>query len=108
MNVINLLLIPAIPLPVFLVLGIFSHKIKPSISGVVGVAGLVTSTLLSYYTAWQYFFVQGKLNGSYQTFVEKITWMRFTETLHIDMGVLIDPISVMMLIVVSTASTEPH
>ncbi len=108
MNLINLLLIPAIPLTVFLVLGIFSHKIKPAVSGLVGVAGLATSTLLSYYTAWQYFFVQGKLDGVYQTFVEKITWMRFTETLHIDMGVLIDPISVMMLIVVSTVSLMVH
>jgi NADH-quinone oxidoreductase subunit L len=108
MNLTNLILIPAIPLAVFLVLGIFSHKIKPAVSGVVGVAGLATSTLLSYLTAWQYFFVQGKLDGVYQTFVEKITWMQFTETLHIDMGVLIDPISVMMLIVVSTISLMVH
>ena len=108
MNLINLLLIPAIPLTVFLVLGIFSHKIKPAVSGVVGVTGLAASTLLSYYTAWQYFFVQGKLGGVYQTFVQKITWMRFTETLHIDMGILIDPISVMMLIVVSTVSLMVH
>lgn len=108
MNLINLLLIPAIPLTVFLVLGIFSHKIKPAVSGVVGVAGLASSTLLSYYTAWQYFFVQGKLDGIYPTFVEKITWLKFTETLHIDMGVLIDPISVMMLIVVSTVSLMVH
>ncbi|MEG9327180.1 NADH-quinone oxidoreductase subunit L [Salinimicrobium catena] len=108
MNLINLILIPAIPLAVFLVLGIFSHKIKPAVSGVVGVAGLATSTLLSFYTAWQYFFVLGKLDGVYQTFVEKITWMQFTESLHIDMGVLIDPISVMMLIVVSTISLMVH
>ncbi|MFD0976743.1 NADH-quinone oxidoreductase subunit L [Salinimicrobium gaetbulicola] len=108
MNLTNLLLIPAIPLTVFLVLGIFSHKIKPAVSGLVGVAGLAASTLLSYHTAWQYFFVQGKLDGVYQTFVEKVTWMNFTDTLHIDMGVLIDPISVMMLIVVSTVSLMVH
>ncbi|MDX1753899.1 MAG: NADH-quinone oxidoreductase subunit L [Salinimicrobium sediminis] len=108
MNLINLLLIPAIPLAVFLVLGIFSHKIKPAASGVIGVAGLFTSTLLSYYTAWQYFFVSGKVNGVYQTFVEKTVWINFTDTLHIDMGVLVDPISVMMLIVVSTVSLMVH
>ncbi|MFD2516878.1 NADH-quinone oxidoreductase subunit L [Salinimicrobium flavum] len=108
MNLINLLLIPAIPLVVFLVLGIWSHKIKPAVSGVVGVAGLATSTLLSYYTAFQYFFVLGKTNGVYQTFVEKTVWINFTDTLHIDMGVLIDPISVMMLIVVSTVSLMVH
>ncbi|NJW51576.1 NADH-quinone oxidoreductase subunit L [Salinimicrobium oceani] len=108
MNLINLLLIPAIPLAVFLVLGIFSHKIKPAASGVIGVAGLATSTLLSYYTAWQYFFVSGKANGAYQTFIEKTVWINFTDTLHIDMGVLVDPISVMMLIVVSTVSLMVH
>ncbi len=108
MNLINLLLIPAIPLGVFLVLGIFSHKIKPAASGVIGVAGLAISTLLSYYTAWQYFFVAGKVNGVFQTFVEKTVWINFTDTLHIDMGVLVDPISVMMLIVVSTVSLMVH
>ncbi len=108
MNLINLLLIPAIPFAVFLVLGIFSHKIKPAVSGVIGVAGLATSTLLSYYTAWQYFFVAGKMDGAYQTFVEKTVWINFTDTLHIDMGVLVDPISVMMLIVVSTVSLMVH
>ena len=108
MNLINLFLIPAIPLAVFLVLGIFSHKIKPAVSGMTGVAGLAISTLLSYYTAWQYFFVAGKINGVYQTFVEKTVWIRFTETLHIDMGVLVDPISVMMLVVVSTVSLMVH
>jgi len=65
MNLINLLLIPAIPLTVFLVRGIFSLKIKPAVSGVVGVAGLATSALLSYYPAWLYFFVQGQLDGAY-------------------------------------------
>ena len=108
MNLINLFLIPAIPFAVFLILGIFSHKIKPAVSGLTGVAGLAISTLLSYYTAWQYFFIAGKIDGVYQTFVEKTVWINFTETLHIDMGVLVDPISVMMLVVVSTVSLMVH
>lgn len=104
MNLSYILLIPFIPLTVFLVLGIFNQKIKPAVSGVVGVAGLAVSALLSYYTAFQYFFVHGKADGVYQTFVDKITWMHFTDTLHVDMGYLIDPISVMMLVVVTTVS----
>ena len=108
MNFSNIILIPLIPLAVFLLLGIFNQKIKPAVSGYIGVAGLLTSTLLSFYTAYQYFFIHGKINGVYQTFVEKTVWMNFTETLRIDMGVLIDPISVMMLIVVSTVSLMVH
>jgi NADH-quinone oxidoreductase subunit L len=34
--------------------------------------------------------------------------MNFTDTLHIDMGILVDPISVMMLIVVTTVSLMVH
>jgi NADH-quinone oxidoreductase subunit L len=69
---------------------------------------LSVSAALSYYTAYQYFFVLGKVDGVYQTFVEKTVWMNFTDTLHIDMGILIDPISVMMLIVVTTVSLMVH
>ena len=108
MDLSYIILIPSIPLAVFLLLGIFNQKIKPSISGHVGVFGLLSSTILSFYAAYQYFFVYGKVNGVYQTFVDKTTWMNFTDTLHIDMGILIDPISVMMLIVVSVVSLMVH
>ena len=108
MNLVNIFLIPLIPLAVFLVLGILNKYIKPRIAGLVGVAGLSVVAGLSYFTAFQYFFVTGKENGLFQTFVEKFTWLRFTDTLHVDMGVLVDPISVMMLVVVSTVSLMVH
>lgn len=108
MNLSYTILIPLIPLAVFLLLGIFNQKIKPAVSGYIGVFGLLVSTMLSFYAAYQYFGVYGKTAGVYQTFVEKTVWMRFTDSLHIDMGILIDPISVMMLIVVSTISLMVH
>ncbi|MDO5978405.1 NADH-quinone oxidoreductase subunit L [Flavivirga spongiicola] len=108
MNISYIILIPMIPLAVFLLLGIFNQKIKPSISGYVGVLGLLASAILSLYAAYQYFFIDGKVDGVYQTFVDKTVWMNFTETLHIDMGILIDPISVMMLVVVSVVSLMVH
>ena len=108
MNFTYILLIPLIPLAVFLLLGIFNQKIKPAVSGYIGVGGLTTSAILSFYTAYQYFFVHGKVDGVYQTLVQKTTWMNFTDTLSIDMGVLVDPISVMMLIVVSIVSLMVH
>ena len=108
MNFSYTILIPLIPLAVFLVLGIFNKKIKPVVSGYIGVFGLLASATISFYAAYQYFFVSAKVDGVYQTFVEKTVWMNFTETLHIDMGILIDPISVMMLLVVSTISLMVH
>jgi len=108
MNLSYILLIPLIPLAVFLLLGFLNKKIKPAVSGYIGVLGLSASSLLSFYAAYQYFFVFGKVEGVFQTFVEKTVWLNFTETLHIDMGILIDPISVMMLVVVSTVSLMVH
>ncbi len=108
MNISYIILIPIIPFVVFLLLGIFNQKIKPSISGYIGVFGLLASTVISFYAAYQYFFVSEKVDGVYQTFVDKTVWMNFTETLHIDMGILIDPISVMMLVVVSVVSLMVH
>lgn len=108
MEISYIILIPLIPLAVFLLLGIFNQKIKPSVSGYIGVLGLLTSTVLSLYAAYQYFFVSGKVDGVYQAFVEKTVWMNFSEILHIDMGILVDPISVMMLVVVSVISLMVH
>ena len=108
MDISYIILVPLIPLAVFILLGLFSQKIKPAVSGYIGVAGLLTSASLSFYAAYQYFFVSGKVDGVYQTFINKSVWMNFTETLHIDMGVLVDPISVMMLVVVSVVSLMVH
>ncbi|MDD4418563.1 MAG: NADH-quinone oxidoreductase subunit L, partial [Bacteroides graminisolvens] len=36
------------------------------------------------------------------------TWLPFTQTLHFDLGILLDPISVMMLVVISTVSLMVH
>ena len=108
MNLTYIILIPLIPLVVFLLLGIFNQKIKPKISGYIGVLGLTISAILSFYTAYKYFFQIGKGGGVYQTLTAKTTWMNFTDTLSIDMGILIDPISVMMLCVVSIVSLMVH
>lgn len=108
MNISYIYLIPIIPLAVFLLLGINHQKIKPAVSGYIGVAGLLTSALLSYYATYQYFFVYGKVDGKFPTLVDKTVWMNFTDTLRIDMGILVDSISIMMLVVVSTISLMVH
>jgi len=98
-----------IPISVFLLLGFFYNKIKPAVSGWIGVAGLTALAGMSYYTAYQYFFHIPKVDGKFQTFYGfKMNWMNFTDTLRIDMGILLDPISIMMLVVVSTISLMVH
>ena len=98
-----------IPLFIFVLVGFFGNRFKPLVSGIIGTSGLFTSMALSYYTAYQYFFVLPKVGDAYEKILGFNTvWLKLTETLHIDLGVLLDPISVMMLIVITTVSFMVH
>ena len=102
-------LIPLLPLASFVFLGLFGRKYLKSLSGIIGCAVLLISTVLALYTAYNYFFVDGKIGDTYQTLVPlKYTWLSFTQSLSIDMGIILDPISVMMLVVVTFVSLMVH
>ena len=95
-------LIPLLPLAGFVLLGIFGRKYFKNTSGIIGTGLLLVSTLLALYTAYQYFFVAGKTDGVFQSITAvKYTWLSFSENMSIDMGIILDPISVMMLVVVT-------
>jgi NADH-quinone oxidoreductase subunit L len=101
--------IPLLPLVTFLVLGIFGRKYFKTASGLIGTASLLASTILLLAAAKQYFFVDGKVNGIYQKIIAlKYTWLEFSPNVSIDMSIIIDPISVMMLVVVTFVSLMVH
>ncbi len=110
------LFILLLPLISFLVIGVvdmdipktgkvWSHKA----AGLIGTASLGIVTILSYYTAFEYFFCTPRLaDGTLPTLVPfNATWLPLGN-LHFDLGILLDPISVMMLIVISTVSLMVH
>ena len=102
-------LIPLLPLAGFLLLGIFGRRYLKNSSGIIGTSLLLVSAVLSLYTAYNYFFVNGKIGDSYQTITAiKFTWLSFSEKVSIDMGIILDPISVMMLVVVTFVSLMVH
>lgn len=108
-NATNIALIPLLPLAAFVLLGLFGRKYLKSSAGLIGTALLLGSAALAFYTAYDYFFVYGKVNGVYQQFIPmKLTWLAFTKEMSIDMGLVIDPISVMMLVVVTLISLMVH
>ena len=92
-----------LPLLSFLVLGLAGMKMRHKVAGLIGTTSLGIVTILSYLAAFQYFTAE-RVNGIYQTIVPyNFTWLPLGN-LHFDMGILLDPISVMMLIVISTVS----
>lgn len=99
-----------IPMVMFLFLGLFQGQLKGRSAGLIGTAGLAVTAVLAYWAAFDYFFVDGKgADGVYQKITEyNWVWLRFTENLHIDLGILLDPISCMMLVVITTVSLMVH
>ncbi len=103
------LLIPALPLATFLLLGLFNRYFKEPWAGFIGSASMAVAWFFSLRTALQYFFIDGLQDGKYvPVTVFKWKWIAFHPGLSVDMGILLDPISVMMLVVVTTISFMVH
>lgn len=101
--------IPLLPLLTFLLLGLFGRRYVKNFSGILGSGSLLVSTVLSLLAARQYFLQDGKLNGVYQKIIAfKFTWLEFSPNVSIDISAIIDPISVMMLVVVTFVSLMVH
>jgi len=101
--------IPLLPLAGFVLIGLWGRKYFRNSSGIIGTIILLAITVLSLITAYQYFFVEGKVNNVYQSIIPlRYTWLQFTPDVSIDMGVVLDPISVMMLAAVSFVSLMVH
>ena len=103
-------LILLLPFLSFLVLGLFGMKMKEKVAFSIGTTVLGVLFAMSLYTAYEYFFVNGRgADGLYPTVtVFNFTWLKFTELLTFNIGFRLTPISVMMLIVITTVSFMVH
>lgn len=102
-------LILLLPLAAFVLLGLFGRKYFKQSAGIIATLLLLAATLLALYTAYGYFFEYGKVAGIYQKLIPlKYTWLQFSTGVSIDMGILLDPISAMMLVVVTFISLMVH
>ena len=108
------ILILAIPLGMFLLLGICGCKMSHKLAGWLGTLGMGTTAVLAYIVAFTYFFsgnpdfINAETGQRLQYVVFNQTWLAFTENLHIDMGFYLDSISALMLIVITTISFCVH
>jgi len=101
------LLILILPFAIFIFIGLLGGKMKPQLSGILGTSGLFIITLLSYVTAFNYFSHRtGEVFQSIEAF--QFVWLQFTDTLIIHLGILLDPLSVMMLVVITSVSLMVH
>lgn len=98
-----------LPLLGFVLIALLGKKYLRTASGWLGTGIMLVVTVLSLYAAWQYFMANGQWNGAYQKIIAvQATWLEFTPDLRIDIGIILDPISVMMLVVVNLVSLMVH
>ena len=106
-NKLFIALIPLLPLAGFLLLGLFGRKHFKKSSGIIGTILIFVSTILAIYVAYNYFSTQ--YIGFYPRPVAlNYTWLQFSEGLSIDMGIMLDPLSMMMIVVVTFISLMVH
>lgn len=98
-----------LPFLTFLLTGVLSLRIRPQLAGLLGTGSILITLALSLFTAWQYFLAGAPAEGGWQALTPvDFTWLRFSDTLYVHMGILLDPISVMMLVVISVVSSMVH
>ena len=107
------LLILVLPIAMFLILGLCGMKMSHKLAGVLGTTGMGITAILAYTVAFTYFFSGNPdfvtVEGVRQQFeVFNYDWLAFTPTLIVQLGFLLDPISALMLVVITTISFFVH
>jgi NADH-quinone oxidoreductase subunit L len=105
-----IVLIVLLPLAGFVLLGLFGRRYFPRSSGVIGTVLVLASTVLALWIAYQFFFGNGNPVPVFRShlIVLKAGWLVFSPHLAINLTAIIDPISVMMIVVVSLISLMVH
>ncbi len=108
------ILILAIPLAMFLLLGLTGHKMQHRWAGIAGTLGMGVTMTLAYITAFYYFFsgspdfIDAESHTRLQAVIFNYDWLAFTDNLVIRLGFLLDPISALLLVVITTISFMVH
>ncbi len=108
------IIILALPLAMFLVLGLFGNKMSHRLAGVLGTAGMGVTMVLAYITSFTYFFsgnsefFDAETHTRLQAVIFNHDWLSFTDSLVIRLGFLLDPISALLLVVITTISFMVH
>lgn len=93
-----------LPLLSFVIVGLAGSLLPKQSGGILSTLSIAASAALSILVAYNYFFIKFA-GGDYKTVIaSQITWLHFTDTLTIHLGILLDPISVMMLVVITVVS----
>ena len=107
LTIISIILL--LPFTNFLVLGLTSRSIRQPLSGYWSCLTMSISALLSIAVAYAYFVQKGAVNGVFPPLeLLRYPWLVFGNNLAIDISIVLDPLTVMMLVVVTFVAAMVH
>ncbi|MBX7258599.1 MAG: NADH-quinone oxidoreductase subunit L [Candidatus Hydrogenedentes bacterium] len=101
-------LIPALPLISFAIVGMFIRPRSDKAAGIVATAAVFTSLALALKLATEFLQIPSEGAGPVSLVPWSTEWLRYDENLVVSVGVLVDPISVLLMVVVTCVSALVH
>jgi NADH-quinone oxidoreductase subunit L len=104
----NAWVVPALPFFSFGIVGLFIRPLSKKAAGIVATLAIFASAVFATMVAWEYFHLYPP-GAVHPTLVPwSFKWLAYQAGLTVNVGVLVDPISVLLMIVVTWASALIH
>jgi len=104
----NAWLVPAIPFFSFIIVGLFIRPLSKKAAGIVATLAVFASALVACSLAWEYYHLYPPGMAHPAIIPCSFQWMSYQPGLAVYMGVLVDPISVLLMVVVTVVSALVH
>jgi NADH-quinone oxidoreductase subunit L len=104
----NAWLIPAIPFISFLIVGLIISPLSRRAAGAMATTSIFISAALACKLGWDYYHLYPPGTDQPAIIAWSFEWLRYSEFLSVKAGVLVDPPSVLLMVVVTVVSALIH
>src|ERR1035437_9965548 len=101
-------LVPGIPFFSFLLVALCIRPLSQKAAGIVATASIFLTAACAYFLAWDDFHLVPAWAERLALVPWRSTWLAYQHNLVVSVGVLVDPISVLLMVVVTTVSALIH
>lgn len=104
----NSWLIPALPFFSFLFVGLVLRLISRRAAGIVATSSIFVSAILACWLCWEYYGLYPPGTDQPALVAWSFEWLKYFDFLSVNAGVLVDPASILLMVVVTVVSSLIH
>ena len=101
-------LVPLLPLASFAFLALFVSPVSRKAAGIIGTLAIFAAAIMAWSVGWEYFHLYPPGQPHPAIIPWSFAWLSYQPGLTANVGVLVDPISVLLMVVVTTVSAFIH